>query len=473
DGGPPAARESAADREPARPAGRPQEQAAAPPRPVPSRTLRSVAVPLAAAAVVLSTVLFGLTTSARPDRHAAAFPAAPAPAVPKPAEQTWSQFPEPVPAEFFGVTTASSTGTMPSFAVGSVRFWDSRTRWANLQPRPGEYDWRILDRLVLGATEAGLPAVLTFGGTPAWASPTGARSPYNDESRASPPDDLAVWDAFVGAVAGRYRGRIGAYEAWVFGNDPRYYAGDVRTLVDMTRRAYRIIKRLDPAATVVCPSMGRLWDPAAVRTMEEFARLGGYRHCDAAGVKLHQVRASDPPETVLRLVERVDRVLHAMNVHPPLWSTGTAYEIALEQPLDDATAADFAVRLYLAGLYARYHRLYFYNWGGTKIPIVLQPEGESPTRAALYVEELQRWLGGARIAGCGTGVRVRLPDAVWRCRFVDRAGSGFEIRWSSGPVARMTADADYVVSSLDGTSRRVARGDVLPVGGSPLLLRNA
>jgi transcriptional regulator with XRE-family HTH domain len=83
----------------------------------------------------------------------------------------------PVEPSLFGVTASSSSGAMPAFRVGSVRFWDSRTRWANLEPRPRVYDWSILDRLVGGAQQAGLPAVLVLGGTPGWAAPNGPKTP--------------------------------------------------------------------------------------------------------------------------------------------------------------------------------------------------------------------------------------------------------------------------------------------------------
>jgi hypothetical protein len=388
-----------------------------------------------------------------------------------PAFPPWAQSPASVPPEFFGVTMQSSTGAVPSFQVGAMRFWDSRTRWANLQPRRGEFDRTILDRLVSGAERLSVPTMLTFGGTPAWASPDGPHTVYSDDSRTSPPDDPADWDTFVDAVARAYRGRVRAYELWVVGNDPRFYSGTVAQLVDMTRRAYRIIKAVDSTATVVCPSMGRLWLPEAARTMEEFAALGGYQHCDVAGVKLYQRTASDPPETMLNLVDTIDGILHRAGVHPPIWSTGTAYEIALERPLDHATAAAFAVRFFLVGLYARYYRMYFYSWGGSKIPIVMQTEGAAPTPAALQVEELQRWLHDAAITTCGTGTAVSLPPQVWRCTFIAKStGSPFEIRWSSGPPVRMTAAADCRITALDGTTLTVRRGDEIAVTASAIRL---
>ncbi|MGW7276097.1 hypothetical protein ACWGH5_36985 [Streptomyces sp. NPDC054864] len=60
-------------------------------------------------------------------------------------------------------------------------------------------------------------------------------------------------------------------------NDPHYYNGSMRTLVEKTRRAARIIRAHDEAAVVVCPSMGRLWEEEGRRILKEFARLGAVR----------------------------------------------------------------------------------------------------------------------------------------------------------------------------------------------------
>ncbi|MFM9592114.1 helix-turn-helix domain-containing protein [Streptomyces scabiei] len=389
----------------------------------------------------------------------------------------WVSAPAPVPSTLFGVTLNSTTGTMPSFRTGAVRLWDSDTRWSNLQPRRGEFDWSVLDRLVDGAERAGLPALFVMGGTPRWASPDGPAAPYTDGSRAAPPDRLADWDTFVRALVERYEGRIEAYELWVLANDPRFYDGSVRTLVEMVRRAGRAIRAADPDATVVCPGMGRLWDPEAVRVLERFAELGGYRHCDVAGVKLYQRTASDPPETMLALTRTVDRILHHAGVHPRLWNTGTMYEIPLQKPLGRRRAADYAVRFYLVGLYARnanVERMYFYNWGGTKIPIVLQAEGGAPTQAALAVERLQRWLAHARIHSCGHGLASGLGDNVWECRFTvtgSRLRHEAAIRWTDSGTAVTTAEPGLAaVHRLDGTVTPVRPGDTITLTEQPILL---
>ena len=390
---------------------------------------------------------------------------------------SWTQTPRILPGTLFGVTMNSATGAMPTFRVGAVRLWDSRTRWANIQPQRGEFDWATLDRHVNGADEAGLPVLFTIGGTPQWAAPNGVRSVYNDGSRAAPPDNLADWDAFVGAVAERYGDRIEAYELWVLGSDKRFYAGSVERLVEMTRRAARIVKARAPGATVVCPGMGRLWTAAGQQFLRRFAELGGYQECDVASIKLHARSAADPPETMLQLVETIGQTLHRAGVHPPLWNTGTTYELPLEGSLDEATAINHAVRFYLVGVYSRradVARMYFYNWGGSKLPIVLQAEGGAPTAAALAVEELQRWLHRARLRSCGHGRAIRLPENVWQCEFeVSDSGRTFDaaITWTDTGSAAVTAGpGDNAVHRLDGTTSIVPTGDTVQITEEPIFI---
>lgn len=389
----------------------------------------------------------------------------------------WTLPEAPVPATLFGVTINSGTGAMPSFRVGAVRLWDGGTRWSEIQAQRGEFDWSVLDRHVNAAESLGLPVLFVFGGTPRWASPDGPDGPYPDGSTPAPPDDLADWDTFVRALVQRYRGRIEAYELWVLANDPRFYAGDVPQLIEMTRRANRIIRSVDSKATLVCPGMGRLWTAAGVEFLQRFARLGGYRYCDAAGIKLFQKTASDPPETMLELVATIDQTMHAAGVHPKLWNTGTTYDIPLQSPLDETSARNHAVRFFLVGLYARkenVERMYFYNWGGTKLPIVLQAVGGAPTQAAMAVDQLQRWLAHARSRSCGRGIAINLPANAWACQFTivePTRTYHASISWTDSGTAAVTAGpGTRNVRRLDGTATATRPGDTITLTEEPVLI---
>lgn len=384
----------------------------------------------------------------------------------------WTQPPRPVPREFFGVTINSPTGLMPTFPIGSVRLWDSDTRWSQIQPRRGVFDWTVLDRHVTAASAAGLPVVYTFGATPAWAATPGPRTPYEDGSRASAPRDLADWERFVDAVATRYEGRIGAYELWVSAPSVNFYSGSVEELVGMTRRAAAVLRRVDPAATIICPSMGDLWQESARAFLERFSLLGGYDDCDVAGVKLAPRNFSDPPESLLELTDLIRTSFHRGGRHLWIWSTGTSYAIAQATRLSERDARNYAVRLYLIGLYARYDRLYFYNWGGRNLPIVLQVAGGPPTEAAEYVAELQRWLAGAQIHACGHGRAIRMPDNVFECRFLvpgPDGGRQAAIVWTDRGTARVTVREGTEITDLSGRRRVATAGALVEVGEEPML----
>src|SRR5439155_20067198 len=113
------------------------------------------------------------------------------------------------------------------------------------------------------------------------------------------------------------------------------------------------------------------------------------------------------------------------------------------------------------------------SWGSTKLPVVLQPEGGTPTEAALLVEELQRWLNGNRLRSCGQGEAVGLPRGVWQCRLSTAASKDARIVWTVSGSATIPLDsAADAVSSLDGTTRPVSGGAALTVSTRPVLVRS-
>ncbi|MGN9843508.1 helix-turn-helix domain-containing protein [Nonomuraea sp. H19] len=390
----------------------------------------------------------------------------------------WAGASAPIDPALFGVTMNSNSGAMPTFGVGALRFWDSETRWSQLEPARGRFDWSTLDRLLDGAERAGLPTLFVFGGTPAWAAPAARKAAYPDGSRAAPPDDLDDWDAFVRALVRHAGSRIDAYELWVMANHRHHYNGSVETLVEMTRRATDIIRRADKHAVVVCPSVTELWKAQSHEFLRRFAELGGYQHCDVAGVKLYQRRVQDPPETMLEAIEKVDRTFHRAGLHPPVWNTGTTQSLPLNDPLEQDRAADYAVRFYLTGLYARkfnLRRMYFYAWGNGTIPIVLQAEDQPPTRAGRQVEQVQRWLTGADLRSCGRGWPIGMPRNVWQCEFHIKGHDGrrrtARVRWAISAAADTPAGAEAErVEYLDGTARAVGARDTVRVTERPLLI---
>ncbi|MGW1609116.1 helix-turn-helix domain-containing protein [Streptomyces sp. NPDC002285] len=262
----------------------------------------------------------------------------------RPEGPEWSEAPRPIAPEFIGMTINSDTGRMPGFRTGSVRLWNSETRWGTIETSPGRYDWTTLERLVKAAERERLPVLFTIAGTPWWAAPDGRKSGFAD-STASPPDDLKVWDRFVEKLATRYRGRIESYELWDYPSHPLMYAGSLETLAEMVERASRIIRRIDPKARLACPSFGSLWTGKGRALLRKFARTGAYAHCDAAALKMPPRKGDGRPEEIIELSRSMRNLLHEENVHDiELWNTGPEWDINSTPPLDARHAGDYAVR---------------------------------------------------------------------------------------------------------------------------------
>lgn len=393
----------------------------------------------------------------------------------------WALAPKPLDREYFGITMNTDTGLMPDFDVGGVRFWESETRWAQVEPRRGTFDWKILERSVRGAERERLPIVFTFGATPGWAAPDGPRTPYPDDSRATPPDDLADWDRFVEAVATRYRSRIGAYELWDNVGATTHYVGSMTTLAKMVRRAARIIKRADPDAKLACPSFGKLWEPEGRARLEKFVRTGAYDYCDAAALKLHPRRADGPPEDIIEVAEKVQDMFRENSVGHRVWNTGPGAEIDDGARLSRRRADDYAVRFYLVGLYLRklnVERMYFYSWGSRGVPLVVQPVGGPPTEAGRRIGRLHGWLADRPISSCGKGRGVGLPDGVFECVFLrgegrepDAAGPWMAVRWTQRGRARgELGKGAELLRRMDGGVERVRAGERVEYGESPVLV---
>ncbi|MFE6806399.1 helix-turn-helix domain-containing protein [Streptomyces sp. NPDC057696] len=391
----------------------------------------------------------------------------------------WSMAPKRLDSEYIGVTMNSDTGEMPGFDVGGVRFWESETRWGQIEPKRDTYDFATLDRLANGAERAGLPALFVFGGTPGWAVPPDTpKTPYGDDTRTAPPTDLDDWENFVDKVATRYRGRIDAYELWDNVGASTHYSGDMKTLVEMVRRASAAIRAADPDAVVACPSFGRLWEREGQRLLAEFAHLGGYTYCEAAPVKLHPRRGGGKPEEMIELASKVKNILYREDEGPPLWNTGPGKEIALTPPLSARRAQDYAVRFYLAGLYSIKHeqvrRMYFYSWGSTGVPLVVEPVGGAPTEAGRRIGRLHRWLANARITSCGRGPDVGLPEGGYECRFLGEGDERLSVLWlEQGRTDIEAPGGARLLRRMDGSTQRIAPGERVAFDETPVLIESA
>ena len=152
------------------------------------------------------------------------------------------------------------------------RMWDLKVAWRDVNPQQGVFDWSILDRRIALVESWGGRPFLVLGLTPQWAAQNpGAGDPRWGAGSASPPTNIAYWNDYVRAVAGRYGGRIAGYELWNEANLTTFWQGSASELFAMAQSAYDIIKTSNPNAVVAAPSITTRLRGSAARFTSAFA----------------------------------------------------------------------------------------------------------------------------------------------------------------------------------------------------------
>ncbi|WP_345763528.1 hypothetical protein [Diaminobutyricibacter sp. McL0608] len=123
--------------------------------------------------------------------------------------------------------------------------------WSQIEPRPGEYDWRIVDALL-----DQVPAQMGIWVTVCSSSPWGTRQPTDFQPQSPAVDDTA-YESFVAALVQRAAGRI-AY--WQCNNEVSntgiLWAGTAEEYGHQLKHFARAVRRSDPRAHVVLAGCG-------------------------------------------------------------------------------------------------------------------------------------------------------------------------------------------------------------------------
>lgn len=124
--------------------------------------------------------------------------------------------------------------------------------WAKCEPVPGEpYHWGWLDGIIDSAVEQGVrPWLQTSYGNPAYEGGGGislAQGPPRSEAA------LKAWDAWIAALAARYRDRVDEWEVW---NEPDHNQNmSVEEYIDLYIRTAEAIRAADPGARIAALSL--------------------------------------------------------------------------------------------------------------------------------------------------------------------------------------------------------------------------
>ena len=228
-----------------------------------------------------------------------------------PSPMAWPPDPTPTPFPWQRLRMAS-----PEYGMQVSLWWDEQIArrdlqlvadagfgWAKQQVAwreiegiiKGHYDWYFTDRIVADAEALGVKLLFRLDRQPLWAMPP-------EDARRGPVADPQDLGDFCHALAGRYRGRVQAYQVW---NEPnlarewQHQPPDPAGYVALLKACYLGIKTADPTAIVISAGLSPTGSgpPEAMPDMEFLEAMyeaGAAPYFDMLGV--HAPGFLYPPE---------------------------------------------------------------------------------------------------------------------------------------------------------------------------------
>jgi hypothetical protein len=394
------------------------------------RTLSAVLSTLATSAIALSLIS-----------------AAPAQAAPAPAADLKGTT---VQRTLFGMHVFNAqTGNWPTIPIGSLRLWDNDTSWAQIEKQRGVYDWTTLDGAVATAQKSGMNDILmVLAGTPAWATDTPGAVALPVPGASGMPTNPVFWDEWVTAVATRYKGRITAYQPWNEANLTTFSTGSAKEMADLTKRAYDIIKAIDPNATVVAPSTGTRLGGPFHKFYPQFLNELKARNwpVDVWAAHTYPYSLGTPVDRAVLAKQWIAMLQAAGAPNLPLWDTENNFGLKGPGAFPDADiigprAGEWTARTYLDALRLGISRVYWYAWAPDADLLGIQMNNGST--AAIALRTLQDWIVGATYNGCTGTAKVT-------CTFT-KSGVTSKVVWAESGTRSFAVPTRFKqICRLDG-----------------------
>lgn len=173
--------------------------------------------------------------------------------------------------------------------------------WQDIEPQQDEWQFEIADSIVDTAEQKNLNLVVRLSDSPDWAHPS-LPSPSDGNYLDAPADNPDDWYEFCATVAGRYRGRIAAYQIWNEPNLTREWGNqppDAAAFTDYLRVCSEAIRANDPEAILISAGLSPTgtMDDTAHRDdvfLQALYDSGFQQYIDVVGV--HAPGWGRPPE---------------------------------------------------------------------------------------------------------------------------------------------------------------------------------
>jgi PST family polysaccharide transporter len=438
---------------------------------------------------------------------------------------------EPIPSEFFGLHFRLDKISWPSVPFGALRLWDTDTRWQNLNPKPGVYDFTTLDRYLSAAQNHGVKDVLlTLSSTPAWASadPAHKRCDYEfaGPGDCAPPSDLNAdgtganqyWRDFLynlgvhlATLDPRTYSPVSYFQIWNeftrgAATPPSSWLGTNLQLQRMVQDANCILtgrgtitanSQPCTAANMHAPAVGllpkaRMVTPDAVPKPPDLfiyrdylAQPGALDSLDVIAVHAYSYQSTGQavpdsgPAGLPSLWSNTLAVLPANARGLLVWSTEGSWGDTLRRLPDSDLQVGYLARYFLVGWSIGFRRLYWYaadnSWGR----LIFQngiggchDQGSKtgcPTPATAAWTQVYQWMVGNRMTSPCANAATR---SIWTCGLTKPDGTKMLAVWDASQTCLHGACTTTAFAYPPGYQQYFTLSNSVPhtlVGGTVLI----
>jgi len=226
---------------------------------------------------------------------------------------------------------ADLPATLTQLQANGLTWLRQPVRWADIEPQPGQFDWRTLDRALAAVAHQPGPKfnlIAVLRDAPGWAR-------ASDSYLTAPPQNLSDFGRFARELAARYGDTLDFYQIW---DEPNLSSGWGRRFVEpeayanLLREGALNIRAADPTAVIVLAALAPTLESsplnlAETEFLERLYRARAERWFEVAAVQPYGFgRApTDPARAASLNFRRAELVRQVMLAHgaadTPVWGT--------------------------------------------------------------------------------------------------------------------------------------------------------
>jgi hypothetical protein len=241
---------------------------------------------------------------------------------------------------------------LAKIGIGAVRIdFD----WDFIQPMKDGFNWAEHDRIVDECQRLGLEVLAVVAYSPKWAC--------GSDNHATPPSNPRDYLSFLLKCVGRYTDRVQAWSVWNEPNLRQFWTGERDQFIwEIWVPGLRVIRDMDPVATIVGPDLSSTRDNRALQTWLPSCLIEGRGLLQV--VSHHQY---DGHDTVKGRLAEIDNLIETVNKYPgfnsaPVWISEIGWDRV------DPNTQGTLLRDTMLGMKPRpqWQRTYWYDSHGPK-----------------------------------------------------------------------------------------------------------